>query len=111
MNTPSSEEVYQLHTHLCSALADPSRLLILYALAEQPRTVNELAQALGLGQSAASRHLKTLRERGVVRASRQGTSVEYSLEDERLIQALDLLRQILRDNLARRASLVLSEAA
>ena len=82
------------------------RILLLYALAERPRTVNELALAVGAGQSATSRHLKTLRERGLVRASRVGPSVEYTLEDARLIVALDLLRSILRDTLARRAQLV-----
>ena len=106
MNRPNSEEICQLHANLCSALAEPVRILILYALAERPRSVNELAQAVGAGQSATSRHLKTLRERGLVRASRQGPSVQYAVEDPRLIQALDLLREILRDTLARRASLV-----
>jgi ArsR family transcriptional regulator len=106
MKSPNSDEIVQLHANLCSAVAEPSRLMLLYALAERPRTVIELAQAIGAGQSATSRHLKTLRERGLVRASRQGPSVEYSLVDPRLIEAMDLLRQILADTLARRASLI-----
>jgi ArsR family transcriptional regulator len=106
MLSPNSDEIFQLHANLCSALADPSRILIIYTLAEQPRTVNEVAQTVGIGQSAASRHLKTLRERGLVRAARQGPSVEYSVTDPRLIEALDLLRLILRDTLTRRADLV-----
>ena len=106
MNSPNSDEVCQLHANLCSALAEPSRILILYSLSEQPRTVNDLAHTVGLGQSATSRHLKTLRERGLVRASRHGASVEYSLVDPRLIEALDLLRLILRDTISRRANLI-----
>ena len=106
MKSPHLEEICSLHANLCSALAEPVRILLLYALAERPRSVNELAQAVGAGQSATSRHLKTLRERGLVRATRQGPSVEYSLEDTRLIIALDLLRDILRDTLARRAQLI-----
>jgi len=50
-----------------------------------------------------------LRERGMVRATRQGPSVEYSLIDERLIEALNLLRSVLRDNIAYRASLMDTE--
>jgi DNA-binding transcriptional ArsR family regulator len=42
----------------------------------------------------------------MVVATRQGPSVLYSLGDERLIQALDLLRAVLRENLSRRAELV-----
>ncbi|MBN1535733.1 MAG: helix-turn-helix transcriptional regulator [Anaerolineales bacterium] len=82
--------------------------MILYALAEQPRTVNELASALSLSQPATSRHLKVLRERSMVTTERQGASIQYSLNDERLITALDILREVLRDSLARRANLIKS---
>ncbi len=100
------KEAYQLHAEICAALADPRRIVALYALAEKPRTVNELAEDLGITQSAASRHLKVLRERGLVQAVRQGASVEYRLCDMRLIEALDLLRSVMRDDLAHRASVV-----
>ena len=100
------KEADQLHAEICGALADPRRIVALYVLAEKPRTVNELAADLGVTQSAASRHLKVLREKGLVQAERQGTSVVYHLCDLRLIEALDLLRSILRDDLAHRASLM-----
>ena len=107
MITPSlSEEITDLHANLCSALADPRRILIIYVLAKQPHTVNDLAEAVGVSQPATSRHLKTLRDSGLVRAVRQGASVEYSLSDPRLVEALDLLRGVLRDQLTHRASLV-----
>jgi ArsR family transcriptional regulator len=99
-------EINALHAEICAGLADPKRILILYQLHGQPRTVTELVQALAIPQPAVSRHLKTLRERGMVIAVRQGPSVLYSLGDERLIQALDLLRAVLRENLSRRAELV-----
>jgi ArsR family transcriptional regulator len=109
MNTTISlaQEVTRLHAEICSALADPSRILLLYALAEKPYTVNELANDLGLSQPTTSRHLKILREHHLVNTVRQGANVEYSLSDRRLIDALDLLRTILRDNLTRQASLVM----
>jgi ArsR family transcriptional regulator len=47
-----------------------------------------------------------LRERGLVRAEREGVTVTYSLADERLIEALDLLRAVMRDRLTERAELV-----
>jgi DNA-binding transcriptional ArsR family regulator len=105
-NQQLTQEVTQLHADLCSALADPSRILLLYALAEKPRNVNELSSEVGIRQSATSRHLKVLRERGLVSAIRQGQSVEYSLADVRLIEALDTLRAVLRDSLSHRASLI-----
>jgi DNA-binding transcriptional ArsR family regulator len=101
-----SQEVTQLHAEMCSALADSNRILLLYALLEKPRTVNELANELGISQPAASRHLKILREHGLVSTSRLGQSVEYSLKDPRIIQALDTLRLVLRDGLVQRANLI-----
>lgn len=101
-----SQEVHQLHAGLCSALADPWRILLLYTLHESPYTVNDLAARLGLSQPTTSRHLKILREQGLVRATRQGANVEYSLVDDRLIQALDLLREVLRDRLQYNARLL-----
>ena len=103
-------EVNELHADICSALADAKRILILYALEEQPQTVNDLANKVGLSQPAASRHLKILRERGLVRAERQGVNIEYSLTDLRLIQALDLLREVLRERIQYRASLIENES-
>lgn len=101
-----SQEVNQMHADICSALADPNRLLLLYALANKPSTVNELTLLLTMTQPTASRHLKILRERGLVFATRIGQSVEYSLADTRLIDALDLLRTVLHDSIARRANLI-----
>jgi len=100
------QEVTEMHADLCSALADPSRILLLYALAEKPRNVSELAELIGISQPGASRHLKLLRERGLVRAVRVGPAIEYSLQDLRLIEALDTLRSVLRDRIAYRASLI-----
>jgi ArsR family transcriptional regulator len=106
MNSSLPEEVTQLHADICSALADPSRILILYALSAHPWNVSELAEEVGISQPAASRHLKVLRERGLVKPVRQGSSVEYHLADYRLIEALDILRMVMRDRLAYRANLM-----
>ncbi|HEX2907906.1 MAG TPA: metalloregulator ArsR/SmtB family transcription factor [Phototrophicaceae bacterium] len=101
-----AHEVSQMEADLCSAFTDPTRILILYLLDEKPRNVRELSTELQIPQSSTSRHLKVLRDRGLVTTTRQGTSVQYQLADQRLIQALDLLRAVLRDRLAHRASLM-----
>jgi ArsR family transcriptional regulator len=105
-NLSLSQEIYHLHADLCSALGDPTRILILYLLAENPLTVNELAGKLEILQPTASRQLKVLRERGLVRANRQGQNVEYTLSDRRIIDALDTLRAVLRDTISHRATLL-----
>ncbi len=100
------QEITKLHADFCSALADSTRLILLYALAEGPRNVSELTEELGHPQPTISRHLKNLRDRGLVVATRQGTSVQYSLADRRVIDALDILRSIMRDGIQKRASFI-----
>ena len=100
-----TKEITHLHANICSGLADPRRILILYALKEKPINVSDLAHEVDISQPAASRHLNILRERGMVTAQREGQSVVYTLADERIIQALDLLRAVLADQLKNQAAL------
>jgi DNA-binding transcriptional ArsR family regulator len=105
MDEQMVKEVEMLHTQVCLALADPKRILILYALRHQRRYVSELAEDLGCPQPTISRHLKILRERGLVNTVREGAAVYYSLADERIIHALDLMRAMLRDRMVSQADL------
>ena len=106
VNQTLKQEISQLEADFCFALSDPNRILMLYALSEKPLNVTELTHELGLNQPTTSRHLKVMRERGLVQTVRSGTTVTYHLSDQRLIQALDLLRSVMRDRLTQRASLI-----
>jgi DNA-binding transcriptional ArsR family regulator len=100
------QEISQLEADFCFALSDPTRILLLYALSEAPLNVTELTNELGIAQPTTSRHLKVLRDRGLVHTTRQGTTITYQLSDKRLIQALDLLRSVMRDGLTQKVSLI-----
>jgi DNA-binding transcriptional ArsR family regulator len=105
MNPQLMQEIDVLHANICDALADPKRIAMLYALREGAMTVNQLAETLDLPQATASRHLKILRERRLVRARRDGMNVYYSLTNDKVLNALDLLREVLNENLAHGARL------
>lgn len=114
MDAKLVKEIEMLQEQTCFALSDPTRLLIIYALYQRPRYVCELAATLGIPQPTISRHLKILRERALVETKRENHAIYYSLTDDRLIQALDLMRDFLRDRLMRQVRLtepVVSEAA
>jgi ArsR family transcriptional regulator len=105
MQTTLRREVYQLHAEICHALSDPNRILILYELREGRRNVGELAENLAISQPTVSRHLKVLRDRRMVKAERDGTNIYYTLADKRVIQALNLLREMLAGILEERTAL------
>jgi DNA-binding transcriptional ArsR family regulator len=108
METNLKAEITQLHAQVCSGLSDPTRILILYKVAEKPINVSDLAATLDIPQPTVSRHLKVLKERHMVIAQRDGKSVFYSLSDPRIIQALDLLRAVLANSLEEQAALARS---
>jgi DNA-binding transcriptional ArsR family regulator len=71
-----------------AALSDPHRRAALALLVERPRAVGELVQRLGLSQPGTSKHLRVLREAGLVRVRRDGQRRVYAL-DARPIAELD----------------------
>jgi ArsR family transcriptional regulator len=93
-NMNSEYDFSKREADVCFALADPTRINIIHALKKHPYNVNELTIELGIPQPMTSRHLKILRERGLVQSARHGVSVTYSLADLRLLDALALLTDI-----------------
>lgn len=65
------------------ALGDPTRLALIEELRAGERNVNELVRALGCPQPKVSRHLKVLKDAGIVRDERAGRHVAYALATER----------------------------
>ena len=97
MSVPQLEELQLLHQNICQAVGDPKRIQILYALHEHPSNVTALAQALSMPQPTTSRHLAILRERGLVIAERNGTSIMYRIGETRIIEILYVMREMMRD--------------
>lgn len=101
-------EIEMLHNRICQALADPTRILILYRLKEKPLYVNELVDAMQLPQSTISRHLGILREKKLIKAKRDGSAIYYELAEPRMIEVLDIMREIVASQLASSAEMARS---
>ncbi len=112
MLPPEQQEAFApMQAEVCAALAHPQRILMLCALAEQPYHVSGLAEHLGLSQPVVSRHLRILREQGLVEAARKGTMMEYRLADPQLLEALAVFRDMLEKRFARRAGFLAAAVA
>jgi len=74
-----------------SALADPHRRAVLELLRERPRPVGELVERLGLSQPGTSKHLRVLREAGLVTASTDAQRRVYALDLRPLAELDDWL--------------------
>jgi len=82
------------------ALADEKRLRILDILRDGEHCVCDLTEALDIGQSLLSFHLKTLRDAGLVSDRRQGRWVHYSLVPEAVAELEELLSVLRADALS-----------
>jgi ArsR family transcriptional regulator len=91
--------IYFLHAQVLRDLGQPRRLMILDHLHSGEKSVGELVEFLGLPQAKVSRHLKDLREQGIVTARRDGNAVFYSLSDPRIVLACDLVHDFLADRM------------
>jgi len=69
-----------------TALSDPTRLRIVELLAEDERTAGEIASHFPTSRPGISRHLRVLREQGLVQARGEGRRRIYSLDPEPLAQ-------------------------
>ena len=78
----AEHEAYEAAGELLRALAAPVRIAIVTELAGGQRCVHELVDALQVPQPLVSQHLRVLRGAGVVRGSRRGREIVYSLVDE-----------------------------
>jgi DNA-binding transcriptional ArsR family regulator len=69
-----------------AALADPNRRAVLALLLERPRPVGELVDRLGLSQPGTSKHLRVLREAGLVNVRTEAQRRVYALEPKPLAE-------------------------
>lgn len=104
---PSLEQrVYQHHAQMCQVFSHPKRLHIINALREEELSVTELSRRTGTAMPNLSQHLKMMRERGFLSSRKERNTVYYRVADPKLMQAFDLLREILFRQMAREGALV-----
>ncbi|HEY8767239.1 MAG TPA: metalloregulator ArsR/SmtB family transcription factor [Dehalococcoidia bacterium] len=77
-------EILAVVTEAFQALADPTRVRILYALLTRPLCVRDLAHLTGVSESGVSHQLRLLRDRRLVKPRRDGNVIYYEVDDHHL---------------------------
>ncbi|MBP0957334.1 ArsR/SmtB family transcription factor [Huintestinicola sp.] len=86
---PPDEILYDL-AELFKVFGDTTRIRILYALFESELCVNDMAQLLGLSQTAVSHQLRVLKNNKLVRFRKEGKIVFYSLSDDHVRSIIEM---------------------
>ncbi|GEJ57141.1 ArsR/SmtB family transcription factor [Anaeromyxobacter diazotrophicus] len=97
------ETVYEARAEILKALAHPSRLAIVDALAEGERCVCELQEVVGSDMSTVSRHLALMKAAGLLAARREGTNVHYRLRVPCITRLFACIEAVLAEDVKQRA--------
>ena len=99
-HTVGDMEAYRRKALVIKALAHPSRLAMIDALAEGEKCVCELQRIVGSDISTVSKHLSLMRNAGLVTDRRQGLQVFYRLRTPCILRFFDCIDAVLRANAA-----------
>src|SRR3989338_4247128 len=93
-------KLYELHAEMCRVFTSHKRLEILHLLRDRELPVGELTKLVKIRQANLSQHLGILREKGIVKTRRAGTTIFYSLSNPKITKAFDIIREMLFEKLA-----------
>jgi ArsR family transcriptional regulator len=103
-----NEEIFELHADVCRTLSNPKRLMILNSLRGGEMPVGQILAQMGrTGKANLSQHLAVMRQKGVLATRREGNLIYYRISSPKIIQACDLMREVLFEQLAEKSALLL----
>lgn len=100
------KKIFEMHAEICKIFTNPKRLEIISLLRDGEKTVNELAELTDVPQANISQHLTVLRQNNVVITRREGANIYYKIANPKILQACDLMREVLLEKLAESEKLV-----
>ena len=100
------DQIYVYHAEMCKVFSHPKRLELINLLRDQEMSAGELGERLGLAPANLSQHLTMMRERHVLVSRKEGNMVYYRIANPKLLEAFDMLREILFEQIRRDAALI-----
>ena len=93
------ESILKLQADICKIFANDKRLEIINLLKDKEMSNSELMQKTGLAKVNISQHMNVLKANGVVLARREGVQLFYRIANHKIIQACNLMREVLVEQL------------
>jgi DNA-binding transcriptional ArsR family regulator len=100
------EDLIQIESDFLKAIAQPTRLKILYFLKDGERCACEIIPKMKEDQSNISRHLTHMRDAGILESRKEGVSVYYKIKDKRVFTLLSLVDEIIKAEIKKKAKVV-----
>ncbi|KPK77492.1 MAG: hypothetical protein AMJ89_02295 [candidate division Zixibacteria bacterium SM23_73] len=100
------ENLIQIESDFLRAIAQPTRLKILYFLKDGERCACEIIPKMKEDQSNISRHLTHMRDAGILESRKEGVSVYYKIKDKRVFALLSLVDEMVKAEIRKKAKAV-----
>jgi ArsR family transcriptional regulator len=101
-------EIYELQADVCKIFANAKRLEIINSLKDRETSANELLGKIGLSKANLSQHMAILKAKGVVLTRREGVNMYYRIANPKIIQACNLMREVLEEQFQEKGRIVRS---
>ena len=98
------DDFYELHANVCGIFSSPRRLEILDTLRDKELSVTEILDSMSISKTNLSQHLTLMKYRVILNSRRDGQHIYYSVTSKKVIQAYDLMSEVLRELMDRRLS-------
>jgi len=100
------DQIYAYHAEMCKVFSHPKRLELINLLRDKEMSAGEIGERLGLAPANLSQHLTMMRERHILTSRKERNMVYYQIANPRLLEAFDLLREILFEQIRQDAALI-----
>lgn len=100
------ENLMQIESDFLRAIAQPTRLRILYFLKDGEKCACKIIPKMKEDQSNISRHLTHMRDAGILESRKEGVSVYYKIKDKRVFALLSLVDEMVKAEIKKKAKVV-----
>jgi len=100
------ENIFDLNAELCKVFLNAKRLEILNTLRDGELPASELIEKIGLSKANLSQHMSILKLKRVVVSRREGLNIYYRISNPKIIQACDLMKEVLLEQLQEKGKIV-----
>jgi ArsR family transcriptional regulator, virulence genes transcriptional regulator len=93
--TEPDGRIFELQADICQTLANAKRLQIISLLKKGELSVGDMVKAMGIAKANLTQHLSSMRQKGILIARRDGTSIYYHLASPKITEACAAMREVM----------------
>jgi ArsR family transcriptional regulator, virulence genes transcriptional regulator len=100
------KDIIRMQSETYKTFSNPARLQIIRLLCGEEMNASELVKETGISKANLSQHMGMLVQNGVVKSRKEGAYVYYSLSDDKIVTACNLMQEIVIDGIKRKNKMI-----